>query len=69
MFKNVLIVFLIACTAYFAWIACTINNNKMQAIYEEYNHIKIYEDGSYTGELRSTGLENSGCIPEAQCND
>lgn len=68
MFKNILILFFVLTTAYFAYIACTMNNNALQAVHAEFNHIKIYEDGSYTGEDRN-GSKIDGCIPQALCND
>lgn len=33
-----------------------------------YNHIRIYEDGSYEGEFVG-GTQTSGCIKGALCND
>lgn len=40
----------------------------MEKIYEDYNSIQIFEDGSYKGKTRA-GIEETGCIIKAQCND
>ena len=37
-------------------------------IYEKYNHIRIYEDGSFEGENRA-GAQVTGCIDTALCNN
>lgn len=37
-------------------------------IYEKYNHIRIYEDGSFEGQNRA-GAQVTGCIDTAQCNN
>lgn len=36
--------------------------------YESYNHIQIYEDGSYVGQTKG-GMNVTGCIEKAICND
>lgn len=38
----------------------------LQKVYKDYNHIKIEEDGSYTGETID-GTPISGCIKNAIC--
>lgn len=40
----------------------------LERIYESYNHIKIYEDGSYVAETRD-GQPEQGCIKKALCNN
>lgn len=40
----------------------------LPSVYREYNHIQIYEDGSYTGQTAG-GLEVTGCIKGGLCND
>lgn len=37
-------------------------------IYEKYNHIKIYEDGSYEAETID-GVSVTGCIDNALCEN
>lgn len=44
------------------------SNRPLSQIYEEYNHIQIYEDGSYIGENRR-GFTEQGCISGALCED
>lgn len=40
----------------------------MERIYKEYNHMKVYEDGSYLGETRE-GIAVDGCLQIALCNE
>lgn len=68
MIKNILIGFFIITTAYFAWISLTIQTDPLTRTFEQYNHIKVYEDGSYIGEDRK-GVEVQGCITNALCED
>lgn len=68
MFKNILIILLTLATIFFAWIACTITVDPIQRAYEKYNHIQLYEDGSFTGEDLE-GNQVSGCIKNGLCND
>ena len=37
-------------------------------LYSSYNHFRMYEDGSYTGET-SAGVQITGCIEGALCDD
>lgn len=68
MFKNIIICLLVLATAYFAWIACTITADPVSRVYEQYNHLRIYEDGSYTGEDRN-GETVQGCLNGGLCQD
>lgn len=68
MFKNIIIAFFVITTLFFAWIACTIKTEPLERAFEQYNHIKIYEDGSYTGEDREGNAVN-GCLPNGLCRD
>lgn len=40
----------------------------LEQVLQDYNHIRIYEDGSYTAESR-TGVREVGCIKAGLCND
>lgn len=42
--------------------------DNLTPIYEQYNHIKMYEDGSYIAETID-GLEVIGCIDNALCDN
>ena len=42
--------------------------NGLEDVYKSYNHIQIYEDGSYVGQTTG-GLEVSGCIKGGLCDD
>lgn len=68
MFKNILIVFFILTTAWFAWISLTIKVDPIERTFEQYNHMKIWEDGSFEGEDRN-GEKVQGCITGGLCKD
>lgn len=40
----------------------------LDQLWEHYNHIRIYEDGSYSGETKD-GQRVSGCLTGGLCND
>ena len=40
----------------------------LTTVYSQYNHIRIYEDGSYEGETIK-GVPVKGCIEGALCSD
>lgn len=40
----------------------------MERIYKEYNHMRVFEDGSYVGETRQ-GIAVDGCLQIAICNE
>lgn len=40
----------------------------LERVYQQYNHVRLYEDGSWEGESRE-GVRVHGCVPDAQCND
>ena len=40
----------------------------LTTVYSQYNHIRIYEDGSYDGE-KLDGTLVAGCIKGALCDD
>lgn len=42
-------------------------NDSLQSIHRSYNHIRIYEDGSYTGQTVG-GDQVTGCIKKALCS-
>lgn len=42
-------------------------SDPIPAIHERYNHIKIYEDGSYEGQTES-GMDVTGCVQGALCD-
>ena len=68
MLKNTIIAILALTTVFFMWVATTQKLDPLVDTYEMYNHIRIYEDGSYSGQYRS-GYSVTGCIKNAQCND
>lgn len=43
-------------------------NDPLEQLTKEYNHIKMFEDGSYTGETMD-GQQVKGCIKSAICNE
>jgi len=49
-------------------IGVSVRENILTEVHGVYNHIRIYEDGSYEGELLG-GTPVSGCIEGALCND
>lgn len=67
-FCVLLIVILATSSIFFAWVACTIELNPLDRTYKAYNHMKIYEDGSYTGEDRN-GVAVNGCLKDGLCQD
>ena len=44
------------------------HKSALQSVYEGYNHIQMYEDGSYIAQDRD-GQQEWGCILTAQCNN
>ena len=43
-------------------------DRSLEVVYSQYNHIRIYEDGSYEGEtLKGTPVK--GCIKGALCDE
>lgn len=40
----------------------------LEQLWEHYNHVRIYEDGSYSGETKD-GKQVSGCLSGGLCND
>lgn len=51
-----------------AYVCMHTSRSAMDTLYEEFNYIHLFEDGSYTGET----LDNervSGCTPSGKCND
>lgn len=44
------------------------NEGALPQVYKGYNHIRIYEDGSYEGETVE-GVPEVGCISGALCED
>lgn len=67
-FAWILVIFLLISTSYFAWISLTIQADPVQRAYKQYNHLRLYEDGSYTGETLD-GVEVSRCVTGGLCND
>jgi len=49
-------------------IGVSVRENILTEVHSVYNHIRIYEDGSYEGQLTG-GTQVSGCIEGALCND
>ena len=45
-----------------------IRAQSLETVYSQYNHIRIYEDGSYEGETIN-GVPVKGCIEGALCSD
>ena len=69
---KVLVILLVLCVGIWSYVVGTFfpsicHYDTMQQIHKEYNHIKIYEDGSYVGETTS-GLHVEGCIEGALCD-
>ena len=42
--------------------------NTLEELHQGYNHIRVYEDGSYIGQTTG-GLPVSGCIKGGLCED
>ena len=62
----------ILAVALWAYLFGTINtlvqeNDSLQSVHRSYNHIRIYEDGSYTGQTVG-GEQVTGCIKKALCS-
>lgn len=68
MYKNILIGILAITTVIFMWLTTRQRIEPLADTYDIYNNITIYEDGSYSGQLRN-GYNITGCIEKAQCND
>ena len=68
MFKNILIGFFVCTTAYFVWISLTIQADPIERAFDRYNHVRLYEDGSYVGEDRQ-GVKVQGCVKNGLCQD
>ena len=71
--KTLLIVLSLASVAIWSYIIGSFNqaivhNDSLTSIYERYNYIKMYEDGSYEAETID-GLEVTGCIDNAICDN
>ena len=43
-------------------------DRSLEVVYSQYNHIRIYEDGSYEGQTID-GTPVKGCLEKALCND
>lgn len=73
MYKYIIIVLAIISVGVWAYIAGSITPSvvyvdSLTPIYEKYNHIKMYEDGSYEAETID-GLAVTGCIDNALCKN
>lgn len=68
MFKNVVIGVLALTSIYFAWIAMTLTADPLERAYQRYNHVRLYEDGSFTGEDKD-GVKVNGCVSNGLCQD
>ena len=45
-----------------------VRDRSLEVVYSQYNHIRIYEDGSYEGQTIS-GTPVKGCLEGALCDD
>lgn len=43
-------------------------NSVLEQAYKQYNNVRVYEDGSYSGKTID-GKNITGCIKYAPCND
>lgn len=64
--NRLLIAVLLMGVGFIAGVLITWQPLPLERIYEDYNHIRIHEDGSYGGETRQ-GFDVVGCIPGAPC--
>lgn len=48
-------------------VALHCSRSAVDVIYEQFNHMRVWEDGSYSGEMRD-GTPVVGCIPNAVCS-
>ena len=68
-----LILLMVLAVAQWAYIAGTfqpsvVSYSSMEEVHKAYNHIRIFEDGSYEGQT-SGGMKVTGCITGALCQD
>ena len=45
-----------------------VSYNSMEEVHKSYNHLRIFEDGSYEGQT-SGGLQVTGCISGGLCDN
>ena len=60
------VLFLVA--VFSVWVAWQCSAPSLVRVYDEFNHVHVFEDGSFTGQLRD-GRPVNGCIPNAKCED
>lgn len=49
------------------FIAWNCSEDAISRTFEQYNHVQVFEDGSFIGELKD-GTSVSGCLPDGLCN-
>lgn len=67
-FLIALLLLLAGSNLFLAWITWTITVDPLNRAYEYYNHIQLYEDGSFSGADRE-GNRVTGCVTGGLCKD
>jgi hypothetical protein len=50
------------------WIAWRCSEPSLNRVWAEFEHVQVYEDGSYSGQSRGGQLV-TGCLPGGLCQD